>query len=365
MKYNLLFLSALLLLGITGCKSAADESSSSFILSEFVYAPEDVPFPSCHASTIVEIPGGLVCAWFGGTHEKNKDVGIWLSFKRDGDWTKPVEVVNGIQNDSLRYPTWNPVLYYQDGELVLFYKVGANPRDWWGEMMTSSDLGETWSEASRFPDNIWGPIKNKAVLLDNGDLLCPSSTEHEGWRVHMEWTSDLGKTWDRTKALNNGDSLSAIQPTILVHPDEKLQILCRTRSDLIYSSCSDDNGKSWSPLVPIDLPNNNSGIDAVTLKDGRHLLVYNHIDRSISQDKRNLLHLALSTDGLHWNAAELLENDEDTKGEYSYPAIIQTEDGNVHISYTWKRELIKHLEINPDRIQYVPIEGGIWPETIR
>lgn len=181
----------------------------------------------------------------------------------------------------------------------------------------------------------------------------------------MEWTGDMGKTWDRTRALNNGDSLSAIQPAILVHPGERLQILCRTRSNRIYTSWSDDLGRSWSPLVPMELPNNNSGIDAVTLKDGRHLLVYNHIDRSENQGKRNLLHLAVSPDGVQWNAAVMLENDTDIENEYSYPAIIQAEDGNVHITYTWKRELIKHVVINPGKIQHEPIKNGLWPESIQ
>jgi len=361
MKNKLMLLATLVATGSTGCKFKVAENRSAILISEFVYSPDDVPFPSCHASTLAEIPGGLVCAWFGGTHEKHEDVGIWVSRKIEGNWSKPLEVVNGIQNDSLRYPTWNPVLFYQEGELMLFYKVGANPRDWWGEMMSSHDQGKTWSEPRQFPDTIWGPIRNKPVMLNNGDLLCPSSTEHEGWRVHMEWTGDLGKTWERTKALNSGDQLSAIQPTILIHPEDKLQILCRTKSNRIFTSWSDDHGRSWSPLTATELPNNNSGIDAVTLKDGRHLLVYNHIDRSKNKGKRNLLHLAISIDGVNWNAVAMLENDTDTNSEYSYPAVIQTEDGHVHVTYTWKRELVKHIVINPDKIQYVPIQEGKWP----
>ncbi len=288
-----------------------------------------------------------------------------MSWQSEGEWSKPVEIVNGIQNDTLRYPTWNPVLYYADGHLVLFYKVGPNPRDWWGEMMISDDLGKTWSETQRLPEDIWGPIRNKAVLLENGNLLCPSSTENNGWRVHMEWTSDMGKTWNRTAALNHGDSLAAIQPTILLHPKGKLQILCRTKSNRIFSAWSEDQGQTWTRLEPIDLPNNNSGIDAITLDDGRHLLVYNHIDRSQNQGKRNLLHLAVSEDGMNWNAVAMLENDKSIDGEYSYPAVIQTKDGKVHITYTWKRELIKHVTVNPEKIQAVPIQNGIWPASVR
>src|SRR3989442_8932225 len=58
--------------------------------SEFIF--ETAPFPSCHASTIAETPSGLVAAWFGGTAEKNQDVGIWLSRHDGKSWSAPVEV---------------------------------------------------------------------------------------------------------------------------------------------------------------------------------------------------------------------------------------------------------------------------------
>ena len=177
----------------------------------------------------------------------------------------------------------------------------------------------------------------------------------------MEWTVDGGKTWNRTAALNNGDSLSAIQPTILEHENGEIQILCRTKSNRIYSSWSKNNGESWTSLEPLDLPNNNSGIDAVTLKDGRHVLVYNHIDRSRQDAKRNQLHVAISDNGVDWNAVYMLENDPDISHEYSYPAVIQTSDGLIHITYTWRRELIKHVTLDPAKITTSPIVDGQWP----
>lgn len=350
-----------LLVIMTGCQQKNEKEGDLILRSEFIYEADEVPFPSCHASTIEVTPSGLVASWFGGTHEKHEDVGIWVSRHVDGEWTIPVEVADGIQSDSLRYPTWNPVLYYQEDTLVLFFKVGPNCADWWGEMITSVDDGKTWSDPVRFPDHIWGPIRNKPILLDDGTLLCPSSTEYDGWRAHMEWTSDLGKTWGRTEALNHGDSLSAIQPAILQHPQGKLQILCRTRQDRIYSAWSEDKGKTWTSLEATNLPNNNSGIDAVTLNDGRHLLVYNHIDRHASDDKRNRLHVAISDDGIHWAAVTVLEDDADTSHEYSYPAVIQAPDGTVHITYTWRRELIKHVALDPSEIDPVPITDQSWP----
>ena len=304
----------------------------------------------------------MVVAWFGGTYEKSPDVGIWLSRLENDTWTIPWEVANGIQNDTLRYPCWNPVLFLVKDELLLFYKVGPSPAQWWGEMKVSQDYGKSWSKPERLPENILGPIKNKPVMLGSGELVCPSSTEDNGWQVHLEFTADQGKNWRRTESLNNGDSISAIQPSILVHSDNTLQILCRSKSHRILSSWSYDRGNTWTELEPMDLPNNNSGIDGITLSDGRHLLVYNHIDLSQNQGKRNKLHVAVSDDGIKWKAVCLLENDENTAHEYSYPAVIQARNGKVHIVYTWRRELIRHVILEPEYFRPVAIVNGIWPE---
>ena len=323
--------------------------------SEFIYQPEDVNYPGCHASTITETGEGLLAAWFGGTAEKNPDVGIWISRFVNGKWSVPVEVADGIQHKSKRYPCWNPVLHNTGKELLLFYKVGPSPSEWWGELITSNDNGNTWSRSYRLPEDIIGPVKNKPVMLKNGELLCPSSTEHDGWRVHMEFTSDNGKTWERTPPLNE-KIIGAIQPALLTYPSGMIQMLCRSRQSQILTSWSKDNGRRWSELVPFGLPNPSSGIDAVTLKDGRQLLVYNHLTSG-----RYILNVAISEDGTSWKAAALLENDQ--KGsEFSYPAVIQTNDGLVHITYTWKRKLIKHVVIDPEKISARSIINEEWPK---
>ncbi len=345
---------------LISCAQSSDSGSDAIIRTEFIYKKGDVSFPSCHASTIEETEDGLIASWFGGTAEKNPDVGIWVSRFSAGKWTIPVEVANGIQHKDLRYPTWNPVLFNTGTEIKLFYKVGPNCSDWWGEVLSSTDNGQTWSNWKRLPEGIWGPIKNKPVLLKNGDLLCPSSTEIDGWRVHMERTSDMGKTWERTEALN-GKEQGAIQPTVLIHQDGKLQILNRSIGKMILTSWSTDNGKTWSKFESSQLPNPNSGIDAVTLKNGMHVLVYNHINTAGKWGARNVLNMAVSEDGINWNAAVLLENDSNSDSEYSYPAVIQTSDGMVHITYTWNRELIKHVVVDPSKLKSKPILNGEWP----
>lgn len=303
--------------------------------SMFIY--ETAPFPSCHASTLVETPQGIAAAWFGGTHEKHPDVGIWLSFYQNGSWSIPIEVANGLQENGKRYPLWNPVLFQMPGkELILFYKDGPAPDKWWGMLKRSFDGGKTWSAAERLPKDIYGPIKNKPELLADGTLICPSSSEDHNWRLHMEFTRDAGKTWTRTDALHDGVTFSAIQPSILKLPNGKLQLLCRSKNSFVLQSISSDQGKSWSTLTPTTLLNPNSGTDAVTLRDGRHIIIYNQTKKG-----RSPLNVAISADGQNWQDVAVLENE--PNGEFSYPAVIQAADGKIHISYTWKRKKIKHV----------------------
>lgn len=320
---------------------ATTPDQPGLVMQEFVY--NDASFPSCHASTIAETPEGLVCAFFGGTAEKNPDVEIWLTRNQGNGWSPPVSVADGIKDASKRWPCWNPVLFQtKPGTLLLFYKVGPNPSEWWGMLKISHDHGKTWGKAQRLPDGFVGPVKNKPFLLADGTLLCPASTEHDGWQLQMEWTPDLGKTWHRTGPLNDGKKMGAIQPSVLRYGD-RLQILCRSKGlGKIVEAWSDDDGRSWSEVTATALPNPNSGTDAVTLKDGRALLVYNPTTRG-----RSPLHVALSSDGKHWKTGLVLENQ---KGEYSYPAVIQTDDGKVHITYTWKRELVKHVVLDPAKL---------------
>jgi len=318
--------------------------------SEFIY--ETAPFPSCHASTIEETKDGLIAAWFGGTDEKDPDVGIWTSHLKEGRWTAPVEVANGVESPTKRYPTWNPVLFQpRTGPLMLFYKAGPDPRTWWGMLMTSDDAGKTWSKPRRLPGSIVGPIKNKPVQLPNGDILSPTSSEDVGWRVHFERSSDLGRTWTATPPVNDGKTIGAIQPSILFHPGGRLQALGRTRQGRVFEIWSPDGGLTWGEMTLTDLPNSSAGTDAVTLKDGRHLLIYNPVPKG-----RSPLSIAASSDGKTWSAAVELENDPGK--EFSYPAIIQTRDGLVHATYTWKRERIKHAVIDPAKLKLQPMMNG-------
>jgi predicted neuraminidase len=333
-----------------------DPSPTPVLRSEFIYTT--APFPSCHASTIVETDGELVAAWFGGTAERNPDVGIWLSRRQSEGWTEPVEVANGVQSPDLRFPTWNPVLFQPtSGPLMLFYKVGPSPDAWWGVVKTSSDAGRTWSPPRRLPDGILGPIKNKPIQLPDGTILAGSSSEDHGWRVHFERSTDGGKTWSATPPLNNPQKIRAIQPSLLTYADGRLQAVGRTRSSGIFQIWSDDLGKTWGEMGLAGLPNPSAGTDAVTLADGRQLIVYNH-----TSDGRTPLNVALSHDGKSWDAALVLENAPQL--EFSYPAVIQTSDGLVHFTYTWHRKRVKHVVVQPNLLKPLPINKGQWPVAI-
>lgn len=339
----------------------------SVIKDEFIF--KKAPFEQCHASTIEETPNGLVASWFGGSHEQCKDVEIWVSRYSENNWSEPTSVAKGTRQNDDSYPTWNPVLFQiPNGPLMLFYKVGPNTREWWGMLKISSNGGEKWSKAYRLPTKVLGPIKNKPILLDDGTLICPSSTEVGRWQVHFEVTRDFGKFWQVIGPIDNPRGYNAIQPTILKHDDKVLQLLARSQNNYILSSWSFDGGITWNALKSINLPNPNAAIDAVTLKNGLHVLVYNHVKKSSNKwgGLRCPLNVAASGDGRDWNTILTLENNCNKnsnnhefgfesdlhksdinfyKYEFSYPAIIQTNDGLIHITYSWKRKRIKHIVV--------------------
>ena len=347
------FPAALLVAGFASGLMAA--TSPVVRTSEFIY--EHASFPQCHASTLVESSAGtLLTAFFGGTHEKHPDVGIWISRHEGGRWSAPVEVANGIQHRRVdgtvvRQPTWNPVLFQpREGPLLLFYKAGPTPQTWWGMLTTSTDDGRTWSEPRRLPEGVLGPIKNKPVQLADGSILCPTSNESPdtGWTIHFERTRDLGRTWEVIGPIHTQQEFNAIQPSFLQHRDGRLQILARSKDDVLVTSWSADQGRTWSRVESTKLANPNSGTDAVTLADGRHVLVYNptHRQPDGKNGPRSPLQVAISDNGRDWTDVVVLETDGAQHG-YSYPAVIQTSDGLIHITYTWRRERIRHVVLDP------------------
>lgn len=285
-----------------------------------------------------------MAAWFGGEYEGSKDVCIWISINDDKQWTAPKEIANGIVNDSLRYPTWNPVLFrMNDGKLALFYKIGPNPREWWGMEIHSADEGKSWSKPIRLPHDILGPIKNKPIKLKSGVILSPSSIEttDDKWHSHIERSIDDGKSWEKI-AIDPANPAKVIQPTLLVYPGAKIQALLRSNQNYIMESWSMDEGRNWSSLEKTNVLNPNSGIDAVTLSSGLQVLIYNPMESGKDWvNGRNKLNVAVSADGKFWKDVAVLE-DQPT-GEFSYPSVIQSSNKSVHVVYTANRKSIKHV----------------------
>ncbi|MDE6693644.1 MAG: exo-alpha-sialidase, partial [Muribaculaceae bacterium] len=363
------------------------------LVDEFLY--ESTSFPECHGATILELENGdLVASFFGGTKERNPDCVIWVCRKPKGasEWTAPEIAADGVFDlsdpliavaglsginaettpatagpigptfkgdiaNARRKACWNPVLFQVPGsdEILLYYKIGSSVGDWTGWVTRSKDGGRTWSDREALPEGILGPIKNKPEYI-NGRILSPSSREGDGWRAWIEISDDNGKTWRSTGPLPTDSALRsdrdtpepiyAIQPSILKHADGRLQIICRTRNSRLATSWSSDNGDTWTPLTLMDMPNNNSGTDAVTLNDGRHVLIYNDFATLPGTPKgvRTPLCVAVSDDGLNWTNIITLEDS--PVSQYSYPSIIQGRDGKLHAVDTGRRQRVKHAELD-------------------
>lgn len=368
MKKLILSLMAGVAVLAVSCSAPAPEvpaSKKAIILEEMVF-PDSLT-RDCHASSLMQLENGdLLCTWFGGTRESHPDVQIWLARKPlDGAWGTPEPIAKA--EEDLGGSVFNPVLVQLGGDTIQLFYLSPDIND--GRVMTSCDGGKTWGPSSALDKEFTGPLVNKPIYLEDGTILAGASMEGgPGWRIHVERSEDKGKTWTRTEVLNDPKEFKLIQPTFLVHSQQKIQLLARSgrkEADTKIAQCwSEDGGKTWSEVTNTTLPNNNSAIDAVTLKDGRHMLVYNHSTReddSCGRKGRGILTVAISEDGINWGAAAVLEFRTGAV-QYSYPAIIQTEDGMVHITYSWHRKRIKHVVIDPAKIEAVPIVDGVWPK---
>ncbi len=324
--------------------------------AEFVFT--DAPFASSHASTVIELQNGdVMAAWFGGSAEGNPDVAIWAARRTGGQWGAPVEVVR-----EPKIACYNPVLFYtKDGHLWLYYKFGAHPMSWTAGRLWSGDEGKTWSPPEHLPAGLYGPIRAKPLVMADGTIVSGTSVEsYRSWAVWIERSTDNGKSWTKSGPITvapagkgaAGDAPAAvpgsaewdktdgiIQPSIISMGGRKLRLYARSTSKTgrICIADSSDAGVTWTQARPIDVPNPNSGIDAVALRDGRVALVYNNTPRG-----RTPLNLAVSRDGERFQMFKTLE---DEPGEYSYPAMVQAKNGDLLITYTWQRKRVRFVRV--------------------
>jgi len=305
--------------------------------TEFV--ADQMPTPSCHASTVVELrPGEFLAAWFGGKAEGSSDVAIWGARRTNGHWQAAAVLVR-----EPNIAAWNPVLFHSaDGLLWLYYKFGPSPQQWTAGRLFSRDDAASWSAPDHLPAGIYGPIRAKPLVLPDGAIVSGTSVEsYQSWAAWIERSSDNGKTWTRHGPITVPAS-GIIQPVVVPMGGSHLRVYARSQMGRICVADSADSGVTWTAAHPIDLPNPNAGIDVVRLRDGRFVLIYNH-----TATGRSPLNLAVSRDGDRWTPFQALESE---PGEYSYPAMIQGSDGNLHITYTWRRERIRYVDWPLDRI---------------
>ena len=327
--------------------------------------------PDNHASSLVELKNGdILASWFAGTKEGAPDVAIYGSRNHAGTWSAPVELARAD-----KVACWNPVLFHtKDGRLWLYYKYGTHPSTWYGARKVSTDEGLTWSAEERLPDGILGPIKDKPLILPDGTIVSGSSVENGKWTAWVERSTDNGAHWTKfgpitlPEAADIPDAgaiaaskqvdtptpdetvhtklyppakevIGIIQPSVVSLGEHHLCFYARVHSmaNRIAIADSFDDGRTWSQARLIALPNPNSGIDAVRLRDGRIVLIFNN-----SYNTRTPLNLAVSKDGEHFKIFKTLE---DAPGQYSYPAIIQANNGDLLMTYSWRRQTIKFVRL--------------------
>lgn len=333
--------------------------NAGWLIKEEFLSPEWENF-DCHSSNILETAAGKYCVvWKGGYGEGKsnidlkKNVGLWLSLFDGSSWSEPTEIVNLPES-----VCWTPVLCkgFLD-ELLLFYRMGTNPRSTISFLKRSYDGGKCWTEEEMLPAGIVGPTKNKPVLSSTGDLIIPSSVEigepEDVFKATACWIEILashGHYWKKIGPLELADRrFGVIEPALYIDRNGKLCLLCRDRANrigekgYIWTAISEDEGLSWSEFKSTGLPNPDSGIDVVDLGKGQLVLFYHH-----SHTDRHPLSMTLSLDGGEsWSEAFTLSEEGES------PAAIMSSDGFVHVTFAIaseekKQRRIKHVIINPE-----------------
>lgn len=309
-----------------------------------------VPTASCHASTLAELPDGrLFCAWFGGTREGARDVGIYGAFRSASGWSEPLLIVSRetAQKELGRSikKLGNPVLLFQDGKLHLFF-VSVSLGGWSGSGINHALLDENGKlipgsvrrlRLSPFL-NLSNLVRCPALPLANGEIVLPIYHEFNEKFARIVRLSPDGKVLRTIRIA----APSAIQPCVVpVSEKEAFAIMRNPEKGPIPAAQTQNAGGSWRSVPPLPIFNPDSSVALLWLKDGRFLLVGN------PKEGRQSLFLWVSEGPTFEKWALVQELEKTPECEFSYPFMIQGKDGAVHLSYTWKREAIAYRTIHP------------------
>lgn len=332
---------------------ASDSFGSIHFSSELIF--DSIPgAPAHHASSIAEAPNGdLLVTWYGGSYESSDDEALFLARRRKGErtWGAPEVLFRDPER-----PVGNAIIFADGASRVwiLWGRMEASQpllaHTGWAETRLmyriSSDSGKTWSKDALFPMDTTGWLpRNLPIRLPGGELLAPLSDERNNRDLaFFVKTKDNGRTWFRSKNIPNSNPAGE-QPTVASRPDGSLLAFVRLRPRLLESE-SYDGGMTWTDAHPTELRCPDAAIALRALRNGHLLLVHND-----SETARTPLSVRRSTDGgATWSAPLALESN---PGEYSYPSVIETSDGRIHITYTYRRYSIKHVEIDENWLIHI------------
>ncbi len=312
--------------------------------------------PSCHASTLLALPDGdLLVAFYAGSVEKAADVSILLCryVAAENAWCSPELLV-----DMPSRSVGNPLLFrHRSGVIHLYYLVMEGNK--WHHctihQRTSTDGGLTWGPSTLFRAAPGWTTRNNLIVLQEGDLLFPLSDNVAGCSVMLR-SADGGQTWQEAGRIPSSPANE--QPAVVQLDDGSLLAYMRTggKGGACWESRSTDGGCTWSKAQPGPFKNPNSAMAMIRHTGGGLVTVYNDSDH---YRYRTPLKVALSLDqGASWPFVRVLEDrpgeftylttrlDNSDSIEYSYPAIAESADGLVHVTYTNCRENIKETLFN-------------------
>lgn len=309
--------------------------------------------PSAHAAALAaDAEGQPLLAWFAGSREGAADVNIYFSRFSAGAWSVPRAVASRQQAQAAsgRYlrKLGNPLLARDgEGRLHLWF-VSVSVGGWAGASLNhqlSRDGGATWSAPRRLVTapflNVSTLVRNPPLLLQGGGFALP--VYHEFFSKHGEW---LLLAADGETVLDKARMPAArplLQPAVAPTSAGLLAVLrdAGPGPGALRTARSADGGRHWQEGPALAIANPNSAAAMIRLADGRLLLACNPIVQN-----RNRLSLWLSGDqGASWREAWVAESSPGGGEEYSYPALLQGGDGQVHLVYTWNRQTIKHVRL--------------------